>query len=67
METRDKHNCEFSKPFLLSSHTWGIAGRTPTLFSVLFSSMLTDAYREENVGLSFAPELMVVSFYNPQR
>ena len=53
MEARVKDNGEFSEPFPVTNGVKQGCVLAPTLFSMLFSAMLTDAFRDENVGIEF--------------
>ena len=53
MEARVKDNGEFSEPFPVTNGVKQGCVLAPTLFSMLFSAMLTDAFRNENVGIEF--------------
>ena len=66
MEARVKDDGEFSKPFPVTNGVKQGCVLAPTLFSMLFSAMLTDAFREENVGIEFRSRTDG-GFYKPQR
>ena len=53
MEARVKYNGEFSELFPVTNGVKQGCVLAPTLFSMLFSAMLTDAFRDENVGIEF--------------
>jgi len=66
MEARVKDNGEFSEPFPVTNGVKQGCVLAPTLFSMLFSAMLTDAFRNENVGIEFRSRTGG-GFYKPQR
>ena len=66
MEARVKDNGEFSEPFPVTNGAKQDCGLAPTIFSMLFSAMLTDAFRNENVGIEFRSGTGG-GFYKPQR
>ena len=66
MEARVKDNGEFSEPFPVTNGVKQGCVLAPTLFSMLFSAMLTDAFRNENVGIEFRSRTDG-GFYKPQR
>ena len=66
MEARVKDNGEFSEPFPVTNGVKQGCVLAPTLFSMLFSAMLTDAFRDENVGIEFRSRTDG-GFYKPQR
>ena len=61
-----KDNGEFSEPFPVTNGVKQGCVLAPTLFSMLFSAMLTDAFRNENVGIEFRSRTDG-GFYKPQR
>ena len=66
MEARVKDNGEFSEPFPVTNGVKQGCVLAPTLFSMLFSAMLTDAFRDENVGIEFRSRTDG-GFHKPQR
>ena len=66
MEATVKDNGEFSEPFPVTNGVKQGCVLAPTLFSMLFSAMLTDAFRNENVGIEFHSRTDS-GFYKPQR
>ena len=66
MEARVKDNGEFSELFPITNGVKQGCVLAPTLFSMLFSAMLTDAFRDENVGIEFRSRTDG-GFYKPQR
>ena len=53
MEARVQNDGEFSKPFEVSNGVKQGCVLAPTLFSMMFSAMLMDAYRDEDIGVDF--------------
>ena len=54
MEARVKDNGEFSEPFPVTNGVKQGCVLAPTLFNMLlFYAMLTDAFRDEDVGIEF--------------
>ena len=51
MLTRVQHNGETSEPFLVSNGVTQGCVLAPTLFSLMFSAMMTDAFRETDIGI----------------
>ena len=66
MQARVKDNGEFSKPFSVTNGVKQGCVLAPTLFSMLFSAMLTDAFRDESVDIEFRSRIDG-GFYKPQR
>ena len=66
MQARVKDNGEFSKPFPVTNGVKQGCVLAPTLFSMLFSAMLTDAFRNENVGFEIRSRTDG-GFFKPQR
>ena len=61
-----KDNGEFFEPFPVTNGVKQSCVLALTLFSMLFSAMLTDAFRNENVGIAFRSRTDG-GFYKPQR
>ena len=51
MEARIQHNGEMSEPFPVSNGMKQGCVLAPKLFSVMFSAMLTDAFKDGDVGI----------------
>ena len=50
MQTRIQNYEEYSKPFLVHNGVKQVCVMAPTLFSLMFSAMLTDAFKDADAG-----------------
>ena len=66
MEARVKDNGQYSRPFPVTNGVKQGCVLAPTLFSMLFSAMLTDAFSGEDVGIALRSRTDG-GFYKPQR
>ena len=53
MNARVQDDGEYSQPFPVTSGVKQDCVPAPTLFSVMFSAMLTDAFRDGDIGVGF--------------
>ena len=53
MKARVQDGSEYSEPFLVTNGVKQGCVLTPTLFSMVFSTMLSDAFRDGDIGVSF--------------
>ena len=63
MQARVQDNGEVSEPFPVSKQGWVLA---PTLFSLMFSAMLNDAFCAERVGVDISHRTDG-QLFNPRR
>ena len=66
MQARVKDDGQFSEPFPVTNGVKQGCVLAPTLFSMLFSAMLTDAFADEDVGIELRSRTDG-GFYKPQR
>jgi len=53
MEARVQDGGEYSEPFLVTNGVKQGCVLAPTMFSMVFSAMLSDAFRDGDIGVSF--------------
>lgn len=53
MNARVREDGEYSQPFSVTNGVRQGCALAPTLFSTMFSAMLTDAFRDGDVGVGF--------------
>ena len=66
MQARVKDNGQYSEPFPVTNGVKQGCVLAPTLFSMVFSAMLTDAFSGEDVGIELRSRTDG-GFYKPQR